>query len=95
MTEATEKIETLSAVEKLARRVNADPTDTDFLFGAAVFCMDYHGGQWSVEYQALCEIDANMRDNHIAAIRRGRDDRANEWESARCWYRELKRSAKV
>lgn len=83
-----------TAVEQLAERVGADPTDSDFLFGMTVFCMDFHHGQWSTEYAAMCEANARLRDNHIDAIRRGKYDRAGEWEDARRWYRELKRNAR-
>lgn len=83
-----------SAVETLAESVGADPTDTDFLFGCYVYCMDYHGGQWSLEYEAMSAINANMRDNHIDAIRRGKHDKSGEWEQAREWYRKLKRARK-
>ena len=82
-----------TATEQLAERIGADPADPYFLFGAYVFCMDHHGGQWSTEYQAMCEINANMRDGHIDAVRRGKHDPRNEWEEARKYYRELKRNA--
>lgn len=82
----------MEATQVLADRVGADVADSDFLFGAYVFCMDYHTGQWSEEYQALCEINASLRDRNIDAIRRGRDDEFGEWEDARRWYRALKRA---
>ena len=82
-----------TAVEQLAARIGANQEDSDFQFGAYVFCMDYHGGQWSLEYAAMCEINASMRDNHADAIRYGRYDDGNEWEDARRYYRELKRNA--
>lgn len=67
----------------------------DFAFGLYVFCMDYHTGQWSRLYRILSKLSTqyrvSLRDNHIAAIRRGKDDPGNEWEQARTYYRELKR----
>lgn len=81
----------LTALENLATRIGADATDPDFCFGAYVFCMDYHGGQWSEEYAAMCETGVSMRDSHIGAVRRGKHDRGGEWESARMVYRALKR----
>lgn len=85
-----EKIEQ-TALESLAARIGADVNDPDFCFGAYVFCMDFHGGQWSEEYAAMCETGVSMRDSHIDAVRRGRYDRGGEWESARMVYRALKR----
>lgn len=61
------------------------------LAGIAVYCMDFHDGQWSRLYRLRCRIDAHLHDNHIAAIRRGKDDPANEWEESRRVYRHLKR----
>ena len=81
----------LTALESIAARIGADATDPDFCFGAYVFCMDFHGGQWSEEYAAMCETGVSMRDSHIDAVRRGRDDRGGEWEAARMVYRALKR----
>jgi hypothetical protein len=81
----------LTPLENLAARIGADATDPDFCFGAYVFCMDFHGGQWSEEYAAMCETGVSMRDSHIDAVRRGRDDRGGEWEAARMVYRALKR----
>lgn len=69
--------------------------NSDYIFALYVFCMDYHSGQWSRLYRIMSRISARgiqLRDSHIAAIRHGRDDRGNEWESARCYYRQLKRS---
>jgi hypothetical protein len=80
-----------TALESIAARIGADSTDPDFCFGAYVFCMDFHGGQWSEEYAAMCETGASMRDAHIDAVRRGRDDQGGEWEEARRVYRQLKR----
>lgn len=69
----------------------------DFTFALYVFCMDYHGGQNSRLYRILSRITSRgiqIRDSHIAAIRRGKDDPGNEWEQARIYYRELKRKYK-
>ena len=65
----------------------------DTLAGIYVYAMDHHTGQGSRLYRIGSRIGAVMRlsDNAIAAIRRGRDDRGNEWEAARCVYRTLKR----
>lgn len=67
----------------------------DFTFALYVFCMDYHSGQWSRLYRILSKLGSqyrvSLRDSHIAAIRRGKDDPGNELETARTYYRELKR----
>jgi hypothetical protein len=65
----------------------------DTLAGIYVYAMDYHSGQGFRLYRLGSRIGAVMRlsDNAIAAIRRGREDRDNEWESARVVYRTLKR----
>ena len=89
-TEEEEEIES-TPLQTIAARIGADATDPDFCFGAYVFCMDFHGGQWSEEYAAMCETGVSMRDSHIDAVRRGRDDQGGEWEEARRVYRALKR----
>jgi hypothetical protein len=81
-----------SALVELSEGVGADPNDPDFQFGAYVFGVNYHLGLHSVEYRAVCETGARLRDNHFKAIEHGRNDPANEWEEARIWYRKLKRS---
>jgi len=83
------------AVVELAERVGADPEDPEFRFGAYVYAMNYHKGQWSVEYQAMNEIDANMRDAHIKAIENVRYDKNDEWEMPRYWYQQLKKKSKT
>lgn len=75
--------------------------NTDFRFALYVFCMDFHSGQWSRLYRLGCKIGANLRDHHIYAIQGNRHRRRennipdsvwDEWETARRYYRELKRS---
>ena len=61
------------------------------LAGVYVYCMDFHGGQWSRLYRLMSRIRITLRDSHIAAIRRGKDDKGNEWEESRRVYRHLKR----
>lgn len=63
----------------------------DKLAGIAVYCMDYHDGQWSRLYRLQCRIGARLSDSAIAGIRRGCHDPSNEWEDARRVYRTLKR----
>ena len=77
---------------KLADRIGADWRDPDFQFGCYVYCVDFHGGQWSPEYRALCEIPARLSDKQADAIRRGHKDPHGEWEESRNFYRQLKRS---
>lgn len=67
---------------------------TDFTFALYVFCMDYHSGQWSRLYRIMSRISSRgiqLSDGDEAAIRRGKDDPGNEWETARTYYRQLKR----
>jgi hypothetical protein len=75
--------------------------NTDFRFALYVFCMDFHSGQWSRLYRIGSRLRASLRDNHIAAIQGNRHKRKeagvlqacwDEWETARKYYRELKRS---
>lgn len=75
--------------------------NADFRFALYVFCTDFHSGQNSRLYRLMCRIDANMHDHHIYAIQGNRHKRAeagisqavwDEWETARKYYRELKRS---
>ena len=68
----------------------------DFVFALYVFCMDYHSGQSSRLYRILSLLSTryrvSLRDSHIDAIRYGKYDRSGEWETARTYYRQLKRS---
>ena len=76
----------------------------DFTFALYVFCMDFNGGQWSRLYRLMSRIyhrGIQMRDNHIYAIQGNRHKKRSagisnagwdEWEIARRYYRELKRS---
>lgn len=80
-----------SEVEKLARAVGADPDDSDFQFGAYVYAMDHHEGQFSPLYEVLSSIRANLRDNHIKAIQSAKYDKAGEWDQARYYYQQLKK----
>jgi hypothetical protein len=75
--------------------------NSDFRFALYVFCMDFHSGQWSRLYRLGSRIGASLRDNHIYAIQGNRHKRKennisqacwDEWETARKYYRELKRS---
>ena len=61
------------------------------LAGVYVYCMDYHGGQWSRLYRLMSRIQMRLSDNAIAAIRRGKFDTSGEWEESRKVYRHLKR----
>ena len=76
----------------------------DFTFALYVFCTDFHSGQWSRLYRIMSRIASRgiqLRDSHIYAIQGNRHKRKaegisdrswDEWESARTYYRELKRS---
>lgn len=67
------------------------------LAGIYVYCADYHSGQGSRLYRLLCRIGRRLRlsDSAWAAIRHGKDDRDDAWESARRVYRALKRRRAV
>lgn len=76
----------------------------DFIFALYAFCSDYHSGQWSRGYRILSAIvsryDPSLRDAHLYSIQGNRHKRKeenisaaawDEWETARRYYRELKR----
>jgi hypothetical protein len=63
----------------------------DLLAGIYVYCADYHEGQWSRLYRLMSRIKMHLSDTAWKAIRHGRDDPYNEWETARIVYRSLKR----
>jgi hypothetical protein len=63
----------------------------DFKFALYVFCMDYHRGQNSRLYRIMSRLRCHLQDNHIKAIRRGKDDINNSWEQSRIYYRQLKK----
>jgi hypothetical protein len=73
----------------------------DFRFALYVFCMDFHGGQWSRLYRIMSRLRCSLRDSHIAAIQGNRHKRKangisaatwDEWTEARGHYRALKNS---
>ncbi len=69
----------------------------DFAFGLYVFCMDYHSGQWSRLYRIMCKLRVRLSDSAIKAIQGNRHDKTDkrqwdEWQEARTYYRQLKRS---
>ena len=35
----------------------------EYYWELAVFCMDYHSGQWSRGYRLLCKLHPNFTDN--------------------------------
>ena len=61
------------------------------LAGVFVYCNDFHFGQGSRLYRLQSRIRMRLSDSAWKAIRRGRDDRNNEWEASRRVYRHLKR----
>ena len=61
------------------------------LAGVFVYCHDFHSGQGSRLYRLQSRIRMRLSDSAWKAIRRGRDDRNNEWEASRRVYRHLKR----
>ena len=68
----------------------------DTMAGLLVFCSDFHEGQDSRLYRILSRLTGphyrmHLSDNAWKAIRRGRDDLADEWQEARVVYRALKR----
>ena len=74
----------------------------DFIFALFVFCMDHHSGQASRGYRILSRIVTRyaprLSDDAIHAIQGNRHTKHDagrgaweEWESARVFYRELKR----
>ena len=71
----------------------------DFAFGLYVFCMDFHTGQWSRLYRIGSRLRVRLSDSAIKAIQGNRHDKESigqgawdEWEQARIYYRQLKRS---
>ena len=61
------------------------------LAGVFVYCNDFHSGQGSRLYRLQSRIRMRLSDSAWKAIRRGRDDRNNEWEASGRVYRHLKR----
>lgn len=57
----------------------------DALFALYVYCMNYHHGQWSEEYEIMSSLDARLTDNAIDGIMGGTD----EWYNAHNYYKEL------
>ena len=57
----------------------------DALFALYVYCMNYHWGQSSAEYEIMCRIGARLTDNAIDGIMGGSD----EWYNAHNYYKEL------
>jgi len=41
----------------------------EYYFELAVFCMDYHSGQWSRGYRILSRLHARLSDSCIAECR--------------------------
>ncbi len=49
----------------------------EFYWELAVFCMDYHSGQWSRGYRLLCRLDPrNFSDSLCAELR---ESEAYKW----------------
>jgi len=61
------------------------------LAGVFVYCNDFHSGQGSRLYRLQSRIRMRLSDSAWKAIRRGRDDRNNEWEASRRVHRHLRR----
>lgn len=61
------------------------------LAGIFVYCADFHSGQNSRLYRLMCKCYMRLSDNAWAAIRHGKHDPNNEWETSRIIYRTLKR----
>jgi len=49
----------------------------EYYFELAVFCMDYHGGQWSRGYRLLCRL--NPRNFSSSLCEELRESEAYEW----------------
>ena len=64
----------------------------DKISAVYVYCMDYHGGQWSREYALLCRIQRQYKlkltDSSISGIRDGNNP---EWDEAHDIYAGLVR----
>jgi hypothetical protein len=41
----------------------------DYYFELALFCEDYHSGQWSRGYRLLCKLNANISDSYREELR--------------------------
>lgn len=69
----------------------------DFIFALYVFCANYHSGQWSRGYRIMSRISQRgirLSDSAWHAIEGNRHSKNaawDEWESARTYYRQLKR----
>jgi hypothetical protein len=76
---------------RIKRRKEKGKMSFEKLAGIYVYCMDYHGGQWSRLYRLMSRIRFNAPDHVFDEIRYGKHDKNNEWEESRRVYRHLKR----
>jgi hypothetical protein len=64
------------------------------LAGLAVYCEQYHSGQWSRLYRIMSRIRFTASDNALMAIQKRIGPARDEWLDANDWYRRYRDAGK-